>query len=618
MAERKRLPMPFGVGIDRAEGVGEDVPRVEDLRNVLPKEGVWAARKGLEETVQITMNGALGLAQDINFIGLVKSSGVTIVVASIPGGAAVTNNIQVFTISNLGFNPAFVTGSSRTLGAAGGRMIVSGVDTYNRMFLAHDEADITLRLATMIYRADTNATSILNKSLDGGSAADVKFRGVSKWLDRLVGWGYGSATEADRPEIVRLSLPGEPDNFKPEHYFVAGARSEPVLGCIPARTSLLVFKQQSIYEIFGNDQSNFGIRLQDPRFGAAAGRLCVEVNGTVYFWSLEGPRAVQPGGESVDLGIPLDLEGPQPGALALEGIAELGWAHYVPEDRLIEFAFPNPGVGKTRIYGLSLRDPRNPRWVYIERQVALLCAGTVWSAAGGAPTGYPATGTPTSSGQTVTLPWTNTSAAGDETVEVWFKRGSGAWTKYTEVFVSGSSQSVTLGLDAGILPGETVTLAARYRRGIKYTSGYEDPVTSGWTATPVTNSTESITLPAAPAQPYNTSVVGTSIQTVGSKDYLLIEIAWQNAIAAGAFRTVEYLEAGVNNPAAAAVVGSVAIVGGVASAQSWAGLGNWLIGPGSAPRWVWIRHKDEAGLTSGLAPVLGPDTDGSFNPGSGA
>jgi hypothetical protein len=591
---RARLPLPFGVGVDRAAGVGVDAARVEDLRNVLPKEGVWAARKGLEETVQISMSGG-GPAEDINFIGLVKSAGISIVIASIPGGGAVTNNVQVVTISNLGFNPVYVPASALTVPASAGKTIWFGVDTYDRMFLAHDEADIALRIATRVYNAGTNTIANLEASLDGGALTSVKFRGVCTWLDRVIGWGYGTASDPDRPETVRASLAGQPTVFRPEHYWNAGARSEPVLVCVPVRTSVLALKQQSIYEIFGHDARSFGVRLQDPRYGVASGRLAVEVTGTVYFWSLEGP---------------------QPSALAADGVAEWAWAHYVPEDRLVLFAFPNPGIAKTRCYALSLRDPQNPRWVYFEYQAALLCAGTIWSAAGGAPTGYPDIGTLTSSGQTVTVPWDNVNEAGDETVEVWFKRDSGAYAKYTEVFVAGDAQSLEIGLDAGILPSETVTVALRYRRGVKYTSGYEDPVTSGWGATPVANSVASIVMPAAPVQPTNPQHTGTTYEVIGSKTYMLVDIAWDNGIAAAANRRVQILESAVRDADEAVVVATVDVVGGVGATQSVEDYGAWLVTGGAAIRYLWVRHLDEAELTSGAVQIPGPEGDGGFDPGS--
>lgn len=611
---RQRLALPFGVGIDTAAGVDVDTARVEDLRNVLPKEGVWAARKGIEETVQMQMAGGGNMATDVNFIGLVRSRGVSIVVASIPGAAAVTNNVQVFTISNLGFNPVYVPASAITVPAAAGRTMWFGVDTYDRMFLAHDERDVALRVNTRIYNAATNTITDLSRSLDGGAATGVKFRGVCLWLDRLIGWGYGSASDLDRPETVRASLAGQPEVFKPEHYWNVGARAEPVLVCVPCRTSVLVFKQQSIHELFGHDVKTFGVRMQDPRYGVAAGRLACEVNGTVYFWSLEGPRAVQPGGESADLGVPLDLEGPQPVELAAEGTVEWGWAHYLPEDRVVLFAFPNPGIGKTRCYALSLRDPEHPRWVYFEYQAALFCAGTIWTAAGGAPTGYPDIGPLVAAGQTVTVPWTNTAAAGDETVELWYKRGAGAYAKYTEVFVSGTAQSHILGLDAGILPAESVTVALRYRRGIKVTVGYEDPVTTGWSAGAVAQSVASVTMPTAPVAPTVPLHTATRYETVGVKQYMLVDISWHNGIAAAPNRRVEILEATLRDAAVAAVIGTVTVVGGVGSTQAQINLGNWLVG-GSAPiRYLWVRHLDAAGLVSIAVQIPGPEGDGGFNP----
>ncbi|KKL57496.1 hypothetical protein LCGC14_2234810, partial [marine sediment metagenome] len=158
----------------------------------------------------------------------------------------------------------------------------------------------------------------LTADLDGAGDAPVYFRGVTRHLNYVIGWGFGTATEQSRPEIVRVSLPGQPTVWSPDHFIIAGVRDDPVLLCESLGTipsPLAVFKETETYQIFGYDRRTFGIRRIDDIYGIAAARLAVTVNGICYFWSLEGPRATDGSNPSRDLAWPLDLDAPAPATL---------------------------------------------------------------------------------------------------------------------------------------------------------------------------------------------------------------------------------------------------------------------------------------------------------------
>jgi len=117
----------------------------------------------------------------------------------------------------------------------------------------------------------------------------------------------------------------------------------------------MVFKETETHQIFGYSPDTFGIRPADTLFGCVSSRLAVSVAGTVFFWSVQGPR-VTVGGESIDLAVPLDLDGSDPATLVVESDVENAFAEYDPATRTVQF------VWGRRVYALSIRDPSKPRW----------------------------------------------------------------------------------------------------------------------------------------------------------------------------------------------------------------------------------------------------------------
>jgi len=453
---RPQAPFPFGAGIDRATGEGATAPgQFRDIRNLIVKEGKVQARKGLSSKVSFTMNGSTNAATDLMHIGPFRAANRGLVVA-VEVGATAAQAVEVWRTATTGLNPVFGYAWVPPL-APVAPFQVFGAESYAKYFLANDEALISRRAKT-VYLSTTFTGTALQANLDGGGAADVKFRGVMRYLNYLVGWGFGTASDQDRPEIVRMSLPGDPTSWDKNHYFVCGPRTEPVLNVVAMPTQMLVLKEDELYAITGYDRATFGLQLVDSQYGLAGSHLAVVVAGECYFWSKSGPR-VSSGGPSADLGLPLDLTGPDPAGLVASGDAAYGWAVHAPDEKLVVFGFPDRGGGKTRAYCLSIRDPQNPRWSYLEFQKAVMTVGRFYAAVGGAPTGYPDIGTLSATADSITVPWTNISAVGDETVEVWLKVGAAAYVRVRQLSVS--LTSVVLVSSDGLSPGATHTVALR-------------------------------------------------------------------------------------------------------------------------------------------------------------
>lgn len=365
--ERQKLPIPFGEGVDRATGVTRLQPtQFEDLRDVFLFEGKAQFRKGYElrSTLVDNLTADLDLVLQLQTL---RSEGAAMAV----GFDNTSKEAFLNFLAIDGTNPTFVSS-----GDANGRLflldggatfdppILHMVDTFNRMFIAHDEPLVSSRAPTKVWSGETSPqiTDLEADLDDDGVDGLVKFRGITRHLSYLVGWGFGTETDQDRKDLVRVSLAGDPTIFDPRHFFHAGQRAEPVLVCRTAGNLLLVFKESETHEIFGYSPETFGIRPADTLFGCVGSRLAVTVGDTVFFWSTQGPR-MSAGGASVDLAIPLDIGGPDPATLVAESDPEEAFAVYSAIDRVVMF------VWGQRVYAASIRQPNRLRWSYYELAV---------------------------------------------------------------------------------------------------------------------------------------------------------------------------------------------------------------------------------------------------------
>lgn len=438
---RAKTPIPFGGGTDRASGILVVEPAAfSDLRDVHLRRGKAVLRQGLAQAL------ALAGETDVLAIGSIRSQGIGAVVTY----RASTNTVRLYEIDGAATTATFI-GDVWTLatGADIPRVIVT--DSYDRLFIAHETSNAYARQATRVYDLFAATISDLTGNLDGVGDAPIRFRGVKRYLAYLCGWGFGTNTDQDRPEIVRMSLPADPLTFDPQSYFVAGQRGDPVMSCSEAGTGLAVRKQSESYDIFGYDRTTFGIRPADLQFGQAGCRLGVTVGSVHYFWSLQGPRRSS-GGETEDLSVPLDLDGPAPDALVTSPVDfDLAFAIYNHSVKEILFCFGGWA------YVLHIEDPSQPRWSYRTMNVAARCAGVLYTATqstlAAALIGSPSMLAPTYTGDpepTTIVPWTLSGALfGAEQVEIWSKRNDAEVLALLTTALLGSNNDLKYSAVAG-------------------------------------------------------------------------------------------------------------------------------------------------------------------------
>ncbi|MFW6153081.1 MAG: hypothetical protein ACOC42_01840 [Halobacteriota archaeon] len=445
MAERRRVPMVFGQGLDRETGqMAVEPGSMETLQNVYIRRGKLVVRKGTEKKLQfVDVNDDPHTHVLAGHMLLGERTGV--VVAFQGGeGAAQEGDVDIYLIDSSATEQRrlgnWFNTNDQDLPLEPPTVHIA--TSYGRAFFAHDELAFFKRAPTFVYdpytatglgpiRGNFEDRKAIWERIDSGDfddelLNDVKFRGVVSHRHYLFGWGYGTESE-DRAEIVRVSRPGEPTKFDPEDYFKIGSERDPTISCISLGDDLMAFKETETYRIFGHSRKTFGHELIDERFGCLGPRLAVSVAGNGFVWSTEGPRLTQ-GGPTQELAIPLELEGPEPEELAAM-IEEpgLGWANYIPEERVVVFAF------NRRLYVLSVR--QEPwEWSYWNLGFDQQCGFQLYDTGiGGAslvtPIGYPSFERDDydveDRGTNELWPiWRNVDPQGGERVEIWYRRGN--------------------------------------------------------------------------------------------------------------------------------------------------------------------------------------------------
>ena len=471
-----RLVLPFGAGLDRYTGVQRVRPgTLEDLVNVRPLGVKLQVRRGMVQRSELpSRNGAPCTAVLLVHGMQSQPEGIAV------GYHATTREVYVYRVTGGGTDPISV-GHWFTLDVnAPSPPVITAAESYGRVFFAHNEAATEHRAATQVYDSIFSSMSDLEADLDGRGTAPVRFRGVQRWRNYLTGWGWASPSE-NRPEMLRVSLPGEPLLFDPEDYFQVGDRGSAITNVKPAGSSLLAFKNNSTYRVSGTSHLDFGILPVYALFGCLSARLAITVEGTCYVWSFEGPWATT-GADAQDLEPVIDLERLAPEHLPSAGVARTGFAAYVPGERIVEFHFGE------RIYALSL-EAGGATWSYRTRGRLISSGGLMYPESEDVvdlgrepPTGYPRITGVTVNMRAATVSFENTNHTGNEAVETWLrKEPRGEWERIDpdQRVAAGASQDVTLSdLEIGARYG----VALRYRLSGVYGTRYRDPDPGDWPA----------------------------------------------------------------------------------------------------------------------------------------
>lgn len=364
MAERPRLTLPLGAGVDRHAGAYvAEATSFHDLRNVMLGDGKLSVRRGLDLAVTLPVAGSV--------IGIypVRATGKAVAFVYDTGGPV---TVKAYLLNGTG-TTATLIGTVWTFSGLQARIPrVIAADSYSKLLIAHDHASLSLRKQTRVYDVLAGTLTDLNA---GTGLTTPQFRGVTRHLNYIFGWGWGTDADPDRPEIVRACIPAEPLNWDINHYFVAGQRDDAVLTCRTAGTVLSVQKFSQTFDIVGKDRATFGIFPGDELHGVVSSRASETIAGINYRWSHAGPRRSAGPGPSEDIGTPLDLAGVLPDVLAAASgiIADYTFTAYDPFTQELTWVF-NAQWGFT----LHLAELPNMKWSYRQYGTLLRSAGTIY------------------------------------------------------------------------------------------------------------------------------------------------------------------------------------------------------------------------------------------------
>ncbi len=476
--------LPYGTGLQRSDGVMVRLPvSFEDLRNVFLYEGKAEIRKGMTQTSVLVNDDPIDIDQVVGLEAL-RSQQAALAV----GYQTATEELWLNILAIDGTNPSAVglLADVSVLNNGWLYAVPSLVmaESDSKMLIAHDEPNLGGRVPTKVYDPFGITISTLQADLDGEGDADVLFRGITRHLTYIVGWGYGNATDPNRPDVLRISNSGDPVTFQDFAFFEVGQRAERITVCRTAGTSLIVFKETETYELFGYSPDTFGMRPVDVLFGCVGHRLAVSVGNQVFFWSNQGPRVITGNQASTDIATPLDIEGPDPTTLVAESDVHDAFAQYDAKSRVVLF------VWGRRVYALSIRNPSKPRWSYYElgetAQVGAQLFTTESGSGGVAPTGYPditlGSAVPKVGEESIaaTLTWDNIGDTAAAVIQIYLSEDAGATYVLKKSVASSGGAGQTTDIE-GLTPNTPYKLSLRAFRGASGTTPAVVPGIVDWT-----------------------------------------------------------------------------------------------------------------------------------------
>lgn len=385
--------------------------------------------------------------------------------------------------------------------------VVTAAEADGQVFFTHAELAIDSRLPTIVYTPDfatpedVGSFAVLQADLDGDGAADVYFYAVVQHLEYIMGVGFGSASDPDRGDILRISLPAQPTVFLAENYAQVGVPKNPVIGMAPAVGALSAFggitsvlamgKGNNAYRLIGSSFDDFDVQLLDENHGIIGVNAWFGDGKRLFWWSDDGPREVTPA-STEPIGQSLELVSPLPADFPDLGAFRNCFGHWDKLRYLGEFYFPDVVTVSVPVPGfcLSLWDPAKPRWTLRERMQPVVCGGYLVTRDSGTPPAPPegyvsavlaadAGLAPDTRYRKISLTWDNNGATGSETVQIFAKPLGGDWSQVMSIPVSGAAQAATWDT---ALPVTAYELAIRYVNVRTAGVGFEGTDPDDWTS----------------------------------------------------------------------------------------------------------------------------------------
>ena len=502
---RQRLPITFGQGLDRATGAG-----ARDARSLYNGRDVVAREAGLELRAGLQGSGLIALDWGTDVVAQASVEATLDILQVVYDRTS--RDLRIYRVNPVSPSTRQNVGTWGTLHANALFPIITMAEAGGKVLFAHAEPTLAHRLVSKYWTPgalDTDAGTLANASgdLDGdGTPADIKFFGVARYREYLIGWGWGTETSAatqDRVEIVRHTKPDDVSVWRPGDYFICGPKTSRILACGAVSNGLVCASLYEAYTVTGTDPQTWGVQISDPSHGVVSPRAMATINGVLYRWAPSGPRVTRDAtSPSEDLALTLDLNEAVPDDWPARGPSREVFTAYDADQRALYFVHPDLTSGSattTFAVILSLRLTQALRFTVARLLRRVACAGRYLAGKITPPPGV-AYASATAAvddgwfssplGRRLTISWTNNSALGNETVEVWLKTGS-TWAVQATVALSGTSQSTTIApLEA--LTDYEVAIRMRTPAGA-YTTGFSEATPNLWSSGSAAGAKDTIT-----------------------------------------------------------------------------------------------------------------------------
>lgn len=343
------------------------------------------------------------------------------------------NTVRLYNLTIDGATPTYVTD------------IWTGVTARPDVVVASFDGGSATAPLSRLYFADTNQvlpTVFLENGVgpiknltedlnDDGTKENIVFSYIFPYNFHMFGAGFYAGTVA-RPELVRASQPGlipaiEPNvvnNTTREWWFVdqlpVGVRGEPIISHGYAGESVIIFKKNRTYTMFGYDINSFTLKQLSDKVGAVGKRAtCWTDDGICFFWSFRGLMMTD-GTKIVDVS-----------ESVRNRIADIGTSsgivlEYSPDDGQVYIFSP---TGKQ----LAFDKLKNEYWEPAYVAASPLTAGSA--------SGIPNVQLPPPSGDPSSLAG---NAVSDSQIDITWTNGDTSLGVQTEVYVDAASPATTL------------------------------------------------------------------------------------------------------------------------------------------------------------------------------
>lgn len=164
-------------------------------------------------------------------------------------------------------------------------VLFTGASWYNKRFYM---ADVAQTHGLFSFNGDTGTVDQPLVELGAGPPASLKPRKVFVHNNHLILLGYGDENMPISSDIMRSSLPGDPDTFDSQDFFNIGDNQEPLVNGLSLGAHAMLFKERRVHRLSGQVAANWAFPEIDKNRGTVNTRSAKFYEGLVWFLSEEG------------------------------------------------------------------------------------------------------------------------------------------------------------------------------------------------------------------------------------------------------------------------------------------------------------------------------------------